>query len=138
MTTPIAKYRAIAEPIVQRYKTDIEIDCELIEVGDPVIFFVRDSGTHAVQLSAFERYPPQGASVKYLFSSAGRDHILSQVKASMDNLLSQIEYTQIAYFDGSDVSLIDAPKAVKKVDDYVADMRRQFAKNNGLIAETNS
>ena len=138
MTTPIAKYRAIAEPIVQQYKADIEIDCELIEDGDPVIFFVRDSGTYAVQLSAFERYPPQGASVKYLFSSAGRDHILSQVKASMDNLLSQIEYTQIAYFDGSDVSLIDAPKAVKKVDDYVADMRRQFAKNNGLIAETNS
>ena len=56
----------------------------------------------------------------------------------MDNLLSQIEYTQIAYFDGSDVSLIDAPKAVKKVDDYIADMRRPFAKNNGLIAETNS
>ena len=53
----------------------------------------------------------------------------------MDNLLSQIEYTQIAYFDGSDVSLIDAPKAAKKVDDYIADMRRQFAKNNGLIAE---
>ena len=65
----------------------------------------------------------------------GRDHILSQVKASLDNLLSQIEYTQIAYFDGSDVSLIDAPKAAKKVDDYIADMRRQFAKNNGLIAE---
>jgi len=56
----------------------------------------------------------------------------------LDTLLSQIEYTQIAYFDGSDVRLIDAPKAVKKVDDYIADMRRQFAKNNGLIAETNS
>jgi len=138
MTTPIAKYRAIAEPIVQRYKADIEIDCELIEDGSPAIFFIRESGTHSVHLRAFEQYPPQGASVKYLFSFAGRDHILSQVKASLDTLLSQIEYTQIAYFDGSDVRLIDAPKAVKKVDDYIADMRRQFAKNNGLIAETNS
>lgn len=108
-------------PIVEHYRTDLDIDRQMIDdnPGMPFLHWTSESGTHLVMLhpADHEDFPPKGEWVPYLFGTADRYHILNGVKSYAECLKDT--HQLVHYFDGKRLRKIDPAQAVKIASDYV-------------------
>ena len=78
--TRFDKVLQFVSPIVKSYRSDLELDRELIDnnLGTEFILSARETGTHLIALTLHddETWPDVGEKVPYLFGRAGRREIL--------------------------------------------------------------
>ena len=81
--------------------------------GVPFLHFTRSCGTHLLPLPGADTYPAKGQRVPYLFATADRNHMLSQV-VSFCRHCADCETTKaIYYFDGKRL-IHTSPDAAKE------------------------
>jgi len=68
--------------------------------GVPFLHFTRSCGTHLLPLPAAETFPAKGQRVPYLFASADRSHMLSQVGSFCGHCADCSTTKAIYHFDG--------------------------------------
>ena len=76
-----AQLYELSSPILKAYRDDLERwDKATIEEnpGVPFLHWTRDNGTHLSLLWPPEHYPKRGESVRYLFGTADRRHLVNQ------------------------------------------------------------
>ena len=126
MKNIIEEYRAIAEPVVKHYHNDINIDCEILEKGNPSLFFIYDCGSHSITLTPLDKLPAKGETVKYLFGYADRDFIVRETGATLE-CESLINAPVVVYFNNGKLKKISHEKAGEIVADYKKRLFREMA-----------
>jgi len=96
------------------------------------IHFTGSTGTYLVTFLKFEDYPKPGERVPYLFSVAGRDHILSQIKVVVDCMQDCNRMELIMYFDGQRLKQITYDKAKEITEEYTRHMKSKFRKGRNF------
>jgi len=96
------------------------------------LHFTGSTGTHIVTFLKYEDYPEPGERVPYLFSVAGRDHILSQIKVVVDCMQDCNRMELIMYFDGKKLKQITYDKAKEITEEYTRQMKREFRKGRNF------
>jgi len=112
-------YETLASKVsnhIEAYMNDLtKHDRAWIEAnpGVPFLHFTRSCGTHLLPLPDATSYPAKGQRVPYLFASADRDHMLSEV-VSFCRHCTDCETTRAIYhFDGRKL-IHTSPDAAKE------------------------
>lgn len=129
-TTLQDSYRAMARPIVRHYWNDVEVDAGIIEAGIPSLFFLRESGTHAVRLLPADLLPAAGETVPYLFGRADRAHIVQQTDIiDAPDCAGFSDAALVVYFDGRRLRKIDHARASDTAREYRERLLSQFRRD---------
>ncbi len=131
MTNSIfAQLAAQCLPFIEAYHDDL-LKHDRAAIGEetaprtPFLHWTRPTGTHLLQFTPAEEYPPIGVQVPYLFASAGRDHILDQTVV-IARYASTEAVRAVHYFDGRALREISASKAIELAEDYRRSVQRQW------------
>lgn len=127
-------YLDLCDQTVKHYKSDLDEDAKLINQGKECLFFVYESGSHAIVLFNFESYPAFDQRVPFLFGTANRDHILNETGSILE--CESVKNAPLKfYFDGKQMfRLGDIQEATTIVADYKRKMSAIFKKYNGYKA----
>lgn len=117
-------------PLITAYHNDLLVhDKTSIEgnPGVPFLHFTGDTGTHMVRLISAEEYPAKGARVKYLFGTAGRDHLLDEVVSAIRQMPRVNRRDLVLYFNGIKLQEINQVKAEEIAEKYRHKIRREWS-----------
>lgn len=115
--------------IVVNYRDDlIKHDKEWIE-NNPGVSFIhatRENGTHLSPLFPSEKYPPAGASIPYLFGTATRENLVTDILVMVEHLHNHIGVKAWHYYDGRKLRPLAYGSLLMVVRSYVAGILRQW------------
>lgn len=124
---------SLCRPKMEGYLSDLECDREMIE-ANPTLRFIhvtRTYGTHIffMRPANHPSWPAKGERIKYLFSTAGRDHILVQNRECVEMFAKRAkqgdpEIKAFHYFGGAGLTHIDPDMAVTLCNEHIASVRR--------------
>ena len=104
-------YKLHCQNIVKHYQTDLDYDVEMMERGNPCLFYLREYGSHAVELIPEEAYPRCFERVQILFGEGDRHTILNNIVATHEWCKQSKETEEVLYSDGKQVAVISMSKA---------------------------
>ena len=120
---------ADADPIVENYRTDLDIDRQEIAANPavPFIHCTRENGTFIFLLypAGHESWPPKGETRPYLFGHATREFILNGTLTAVHAVVNQHsdDGSLWHYYDGAEATEIDYQSARDIVTRYVAEVQ---------------
>lgn len=116
-------YRDRCNHVVRSYKSDIEVDIQIMNEGIRAVFFAHEMGTHAVPLWTLEQLPSKGETRSYLFGEATAREIVNGATSIMRQACPKAIWH---YFDGSDLREVKSIEAGDIVADYIDVMTAAF------------
>jgi len=126
MDIQIAKKLIVSTlPLMTSYKKDLLFhDMNFLKENPGVKFihFTRETGTAIEGLWPAEKYPAAGKSVAYLFGTATREHILSQLLAVVE-YFTKNECEKILYYNGKTLRSITIQRAFDIVREYTNNIK---------------
>lgn len=127
-------------PMMRHYQTDLTThDRNAITDSTPFLHWAHDSGTVIVFLLSADdsRLPKPGDRVPYLFGTADRHHIVSEVRNMAEYYCRPCNASPrlVHHFDGKRLRRIDDTKALSIARDYVRQVESVWQrKERGAVA----
>lgn len=117
--------------VLKSFHTDLSFHDHnwiLANKGVPFLHAANTNGTHLVGLVSADMYPAAGVKVRYLFSFAGREHILSQVVDMAETLVDHRGFDAkiCHYFDGEKLRKVNRLQFVSIARDYAARIKDEW------------
>ena len=106
-----ADYKLHCMDVVKHYRTDLDYDVEMMERGNPCLFYLREYGSHAIELIPEEAYPRCFERVQILFGVGDRRTILNNIVATHEWCKQSKETEEVLYSDGKQVTVVPMIKA---------------------------
>lgn len=113
-----ADYKLHCMDVVKHYHTDLDYDVEMMERGNPCLFYLREYGSHAIELIPEEAYPRCFERIQILFGVGDRRTILNNIVATHEWCKQSKETEEVLYSDGKRVTTISMDKASDIIRNY--------------------
>jgi len=109
------------EKHVKYYRSDMEIDRKQIEErpNTPFLHLTRETGTTIVFFEAPNKYPKKGETVKYIFGTADRVHILKDHIGTVKHWYKTMPIVKTHFFDGKKLKKITEWEAIRLADQHI-------------------
>lgn len=111
------------------YRADLEKHDKEWIADNPGVSFVhatREDGTHLYPLFPADQYPPAGASIPYLFGTATREKLVTDILSAVEHLQNHIGVKAWHYYDGRRLRPMSYGSLLMVVRAYVSGILRQW------------
>lgn len=106
-----ADYKHHCMDVVKHHHTDLDYDVGMMERGNPCLFYLREYGSHAIELIPEEAYPRCYEQIQILFGVGDRHTVLNNIVATHEWCKQSKETEEVLYSDGNQVAVISMSKA---------------------------